>query len=234
MLPLLLSVPHAGLDVPAEAEPYCILTRDDIIRDGDEGAAEIYDLKSKVAAFQTSSVARAIVDLNRSEDDRRPDGVVKTLTCWNVPVYRGLLPERVIDALLSRYYHPYHARLCELGRTKKYKVAIDCHTMAAAAPPIGSDVGTERPWICLSNGGGTCPDAWIGFLQKIFKESLDGAVTINDPFKGGYITRQHAAEMPWLQLEMSRQPFMSNTDKRALIHSALGELARYIERHPIA
>ena len=38
-LPILLSVPHAGLRVPAEAEPYCCLARDEIIADGDEGAA---------------------------------------------------------------------------------------------------------------------------------------------------------------------------------------------------
>ena len=41
-LPLLLSVPHAGLQVPPEAASYCVLTPRQIEEDGDEGAAEIY------------------------------------------------------------------------------------------------------------------------------------------------------------------------------------------------
>ena len=68
-LPLLLSVPHAGLAVPPEAEPYCVLSEREIVEDGDEGAAEIYDLESAVVAFHTTDIARAIVDMNRPEDD---------------------------------------------------------------------------------------------------------------------------------------------------------------------
>ena len=81
-LPLLLSVPHAGVEVPAEAEAHCILTPAQIAADGDEGAAEIYALADKVEGHITTHVARAIVDLNRAPDDFGPDGVVKTRTCW--------------------------------------------------------------------------------------------------------------------------------------------------------
>ncbi|RMF80545.1 MAG: N-formylglutamate amidohydrolase, partial [Planctomycetota bacterium] len=47
-LPLLLSVPHAGLTVPPEAAPFCILKREDVERDSDEGAREIYALADAV------------------------------------------------------------------------------------------------------------------------------------------------------------------------------------------
>ena len=87
-LPLLVSVPHAGIRVPEEAEPYCILTSEQIVEDGDVGAAEIYTLEPEVEAYVTTQIARAIVDLNRAEDDRRADGVVKTHTCWNIQFYR--------------------------------------------------------------------------------------------------------------------------------------------------
>ena len=46
-------------------------------------------------------------------------------------------------------------------------------------------------------------------------------MTINDPFRGGFITRSHAAEMPWVQLEMSRAPFASNAEKRQRMLRAL-------------
>ena len=132
-LPVLLSVPHAGLEVPEEARAYCVLTPEQIAEDGDEGAREIYDLETEVEAFLTTDVARAIVDLNRSEDDRRPDGVVKTHTCFNVPVYDPFPPDEVIEELLDRYYRTYHARLRDLA-SGGVRLGLDCHTMLAIGP----------------------------------------------------------------------------------------------------
>ncbi len=225
-LPFLLSVPHAGLTVPPEAAPYCALTPREIAEDGDEGAAAIYlGLEPLVAAFHTTDIARAIVDMNRAGDDRRRDGVVKTHTCWNVPVYREPLPDSVAEGLIGRYHRPYHRRLSELAAERPVRLAIDCHTMAAQGPPVGPDAGCERPWICLGYGDGTCPDAWIEALKELFERRIGAQVTINEPFGGGYITRMHSAEMPWLQLEMSRAPFLSDAEKSGLVRDALSELA---------
>lgn len=219
-LPLLASVPHAGLHVPDEVAPYCVLTPEQVAEDGDVGAAEIYDLESAFEAYVTTDVARAIVDQNRAEDDRRQDGVVKTHTCWNVPVYREFPPEELLAQLLDRYYHPYHRGLRELA-TSGVRLGIDLHTMAAKGPPVGPDPGVERPWVCLSNADGTCSDAWIQDLKSAFEQTFGSNVRINDPFRGGYITRSHSTELPWVQLELSRGAFMSNTDKRAAVLVAL-------------
>ena len=157
-LPLLVSVPHAGLEVPEEVADLCVLTLQQIVEDGDEGAAEIYAIEDEVEAFVTTSVARAIVDLNRAEDDRGKDGVVKTHTCWDVPVYGSPLPDELIEHLLATCHRPYHARLTELA-SGGAKLGVDCHTMVAFGPPVAPDPGAERPWVCLSNGDGTCPAA---------------------------------------------------------------------------
>lgn len=227
MLPLLVSVPHAGLRVPAEIESLCALTPAEIADDGDGGASEIYDIETEVGAFVTTDIARAIVDMNRPRNDRRPDGVVKTHTCWNVPVWHRPLSAQEADDLLDAYHAPYHERLTELGLSGEWFAGIDCHTMAAAGPPVGPDPGTERPWVCLSNGDGTCPQDWIESLRECFQGQLSGPVTINDPFRGGYITRAHSAEMPWIQIELSRAPFMPNEDKRQVVLAALRRWARY-------
>ena len=124
-LPILLSVPHAGLQVPPEAAPYCCLSHEEIVRDGDEGAAEIYALRSEVAEFVSTDVARAIVDLNRAPDDRRKDGIVKTHTCWDVPVYERFPPENVIERLLERYYDPYHKQLREAAASGSLLLGVD-------------------------------------------------------------------------------------------------------------
>ena len=230
-LPLLLSVPHAGLRVPPDAEPYCVLTPRQIAEDGDEGAAGVYDLAAEVATHVTTDVARAIVDVNRAEDDRGADGVVKTHTCWNVPVYRELLPDGVVGQLLARYYRPYHARLREHAWAG-VRLGIDCHTMAAKGPPIGPGAGVERPYVCLSNAGATCPHEWTHSLARCFEASFRLPVAVNDPFPGGYIIRTHAHELPWVQLELSRAPFRDDAEKKARVLEALAAWCRINEASP--
>ena len=219
-LPLLLSVPHAGLTVPSQVENLCLLTKKEIVEDGDEGAAEIYlPLQDKVFALVTTAVARAIVDMNRAADDRRKDGVIKTHTCWDVQIYREPPSEALIAELMKIYYKPYHASLTKYAR--HVTCGIDCHTMAAQGPPVGPDTGEERPAICISNADGTCPEEWITSLADCLKKVFDKDVSINHPFKGGYIIRSHAKELPWIQLELSRAPFFSNKEKSRRIREAL-------------
>jgi formiminoglutamase len=221
-------LPHAGLGVPDEAAPFCVLTSEQIAEDGDVGASEVYALEASFQVFVTTDVARAIVDLNRAEQDRSKDGVVKTHTCWDVPVYRPFPPESVIRELLDRYWRPYHGSLTA-GANSGVRLGLDLHTMAAIGPPVGPDPGRERPRVCLSNADGTCPRAWIESLQRWFRHSFGPDVRINQPFRGGYITRTHACELPWVQVEISRGPFMTNACKRAAVLEAL---ERWCERTP--
>lgn len=219
-LPILLSVPHAGRKIPTEVQDICLLTKKDILDDGDAGASEIYDsLKKEAKAFVTTDIARAIVDINRAENDFWKDGVIKTHTCWDVPVYETHPSEDIIAKLIAKYHHPYHAKLSDFA--KKVKIGIDCHTMAAVAPPVAPDNGKERPPVCLSNAESTCPQEWIESFAEYLSQSLGLPVSINQPFKGGHIIRSHSKEIPWIQLEYSRAPFLSDRQKSSKLLDAL-------------
>lgn len=228
-LPLLVSVPHAGLRVPDEVRNLCVLTPAEIAADGDEQAAEIYlGLEAEVVAFATTDVARAIVDVNRPEDDRSPDGVVKTRTCLDAPVYDPFPSEEVVRQLLDRYHRPYHDRLRALARSCGAILGLDCHTMLETGPPMGPLPGRRRPEVCVSNlDGASCPDDVLDVLAGCLGESLDVEVARNFPFRGGHITRAHAAELGWVQLELSRGPFRSVEEKGAGVRRAL---RRFCER----
>lgn len=219
-LPLLLSVPHAGLVIPPEVNDLCMLSENEIIEDGDEGAAEIYlPLEDEVYTLVTTVVARAIVDMNRAEDDRGRDGVIKTHTCWDVQIYREPLSEVIITELMATFYKPYHSSLTQYAT--HVQCGIDCHTMASQGPPVGPDTGIERSAICISNADCTCPNEWITSLADCFERAFEKEVAINHPFKGGYIVRSHAKELPWIQIELSRAPFFSNKEKGFRVLEAL-------------
>jgi formiminoglutamase len=226
-LPLLISVPHSGLSVPDQVADLCTLTPEQIAKDGDVGAAEIYAVSDEVEAFVSTDVARAFVDLNRAEDDRRADGVVKTHTCWNEPVYCAPLPEELVQRLLTRYHRPYHASLTALAGSPA-RLGIDCHTMAAHGPPVGPDPGCERPVVCLSDAGGTCPPEWTKTLARCLGTAFGQEPSINQPFKGGYIIRTHAAEMPWVPLELSRAPFSTPAEKRKRVLQGLRDWCSWL------
>ncbi len=219
-LPLLLSVPHGGLAVPAELAARCLLTPEQVAADGDVGAAAIYALGDRVAHHVATDVARAVLDMNRPESDRRRDGVVKTHTCWDEPVWSAPLDEADVERLLAAHHRPYHARLAV--RDDAVLLGVDGHTMAERGPPVGPDPGRTRPAACLSDGGGTtCPPGWFAALAEELERALERPVARNDPFSGGWITRSHAAERPWVQLELSRAPYLPEEEKRARVLDAL-------------
>ncbi len=225
-LPLLISVPHAGREIPPEVESIQRLSPEEIIADSDEGAAEIYAIGEVVVAFQTTPIARAFVDMNRGPADFSRDGVVKTHTCWDVPVYTRPLKPQEATMLVERYHRPYHEALSRIARQRDVRFGVDAHTMAAVAPPVAPDPGAPRPPICLSNADDTCSRADFERLAHCLELSAGVEVARNWPFLGGYIVRSHAGEMPWVQVEFSRGPWATPEEKRAYVLQALERWCR--------
>lgn len=231
-LPILISVPHGGVTVPEKLRAKCLLSDEQITKDGDEFAQAIYEpLKNKVAAYVDTEIARAVLDMNRQEGDLRKDGIVKTHTCWDEPIWKQALTEAEIEWLIDTYHRPYHQQLSEQSKRSERVLAVDCHTMAASGPPVGPDPGLVRPNVCLGNvNGRSCPDDWLEIMQAAFQCYFPGAVTINKPFSGGYITQSHYTEMPWLQLELSRGDFATIPEKSSWVYSSLADAMETIVR----
>ncbi len=229
-LPILISVPHAGWEVPSYLQPYYKLTREQTAADGDVGAGEIYDLEAHFQAMVTTKVARAVVDMNRAADDWRRDGVVKTHTCWNEEIYPDGVPRSLLERAISDFHSPYHQRLSSFADDSSIRVALDCHTMAEVGPPVGPDAGCPRPLICLGDANGSsCRLDWVESLRDCLARVFPGDVTINKPFSGGYITREHGRELPWIQVELSRLPILSTHEKRDLFLAAVSSWAEALD-----
>jgi formiminoglutamase len=216
-LAILLSIPHGGSEIPPEVAGRVIATPEEIFDDGDAFTRDIYDLGPRVAHVQSATVARAFVDLNRAEDDRppgNPDGVVKTATCFDRPLYTEPLDEPLTERLLARYHRPYHEGLEEAAGQGEARLGLDCHSMAAEPPPVAPDRGLSRPLFCLSNAEGrTCDDAVVAHLAAALAEAFccrPEEVALNRPFKGGYVVRRHGRRpVPWIQVEMNRSFYLA-------------------------
>lgn len=232
ILPLLISVPHGGVTVPDELKDNCLLSHPQIIKDGDEFSHEIYaSLENEVVSFVSTDIARAVLDMNRAEGDIRKDGVVKTHTCWDEPIWKRPLSAREEQWLINSYHRPYHQRLTELAKHPSRLLAIDCHTMAAFGPPVGPDPDEERPQVCLGNiNGESCPEEWLTIMCDAFQKHFPGEVRVNQPFAGGYITQFHGKEMPWIQLELSRGAFATPMKKSVWMMASLKDTVKQIEK----
>ena len=218
-LPFLISIPHGGESIPPEiAEDVCITPRD-LLDDSDSFTNQIYHVEDLVEEQVSSTIARAFVDNSRGRDQlppEYPDGLIKSATCYSRAIYKeGRQPDIMTTSLLiDRYYAVYHEKLQDALLNPKVFIALDCHSMAEIAPDVSPDRGNERPLINLGDAEGTACDYSITrLLRQSFIEVFEfkeEEVTINKPFKGGFITRNYGNKStPWIQIEMNRKLYLS-------------------------
>lgn len=221
-LPVLLSIPHGGTEIPEELKERIFIDPFDLFEDGDAFTQEIYHLHNRVTDVVITDIARAFVDLNRSTNDlppQNPDGLIKSMTCFQKPIYiQGKEPDNFLTRkLIERYYLPYHSRIQEIVKQETILLALDCHSMAAEAPAIAPDAGKKdkRPLLCLGNvHGKSCPDETVEKLSECFCRAFSlkrSQVSINQPFSGGYITRTYGKDpVPWVQVELNRSLYLAS------------------------
>lgn len=228
-LPIFLSIPHGGTKKPPELSKHLCISDEDLFYDTDPFVSEIYDLTNKVQYVLKTDIARTFVDLNRSLQDmppNNPDGLIKSMTCYEKTIYiQGHEPdEQLRNLLIKNYYLPYHRQIQKIISDSNLQVCLDCHSMASTAPQIAPDKqNKKRPTFCISNQNGkTCSEEMISILANCISESFhvdSSDVYLNDPFKGGYITKTYGNNpIPWIQIEMNRDMYLSEEwfDKNSL------------------
>jgi len=219
-LPVLLSIPHGGMQKPAELDGHLSITNKDLFDDSDPFTMDLYDLGDKVQHVIKTNIARAFVDLNRSLQDMppdNPDGLIKNMTCHRKPIYtEGQEPnENLRNLMIELYYHPYHKNIQKSLKEFDLQLCLDCHSMASYAPSISPDGNNgKRPVFCLSNNDGqTSSQEMLGLLADSISESFSidrDEISLNDPFHGGHITRTYGNNpIPWIQVEMNRDLYLS-------------------------
>ncbi len=214
-LPVLVSVPHGGIEIPKEVKGITKINKKDILEDSDAFTRDIYNVEDIVSGYVTTNVARAFVDINRSTDDqppKNPDGVLKTITSFKKHIYVYYPDVELRHTLIEKYYTPYHKRIEKHIKSGNLKIGLDCHTMLPKAPLISQATeldNMERPAVCLCNNSGeSCSFEILTLLSECFKETFqlkEHEIRFNDPVERGYVIQKYGNKpFPWSHIELNK------------------------------
>jgi N-formylglutamate deformylase len=218
--PLLVSIPHLGLGLPAD----CAAGMTEVARlqrDADWHLDRLYAFAHELgASVLAARLSRYVVDLNRPPGGeslypgQTTTGLFPTESFRGEPIYRpGHEPDEAERARrLRRYWQPYHDALAaELARLRSAHGAVllwEAHSIAGELPRLFDG---ELPALNFgTNEGRSCAR---GLREATLAAASGGAFSqvIDGRFKGGYITRRYgdpASGVHAIQLEMAQRVYM--------------------------
>jgi len=234
-LPLLISVPHDGRDLPEDMQNRMT----DVgrsIPDTDWHVADLYNFAADMGAnILVANYSRYVVDLNRSADDAElypgqvATGLCPQQTFAGESIYRsGAVDDSEKAHRIEKYWRPYHAHLrdtLDALRTKHgFALLWDAHSIPSVVPRLFEG---ELPELNLgSNGGESCEQSIEDAVATVATGS-SYSTAVNGRFKGGYITRHYGDPengIHALQLEIAQRAYM---DERTIgLDSARAQVLR--------
>jgi N-formylglutamate deformylase len=222
--PLIVSIPHAGIDLGAYegrfADPWVAR------KDADWGLDELYDFVEALGAtLIRTRVSRSIIDVNRDPSGaslypgQATTELCPTRTFDGEPLYRpGDAPnDAEIAERRLHLFDPYHDALraeIERLRGQHPRVALfDAHSIRSRIPRLFEG---ELPVFNLgTNSGLSCSPALRQAVGVALAASGASSV-IDGRFKGGWITRAYgkpAEGVEAIQLELACRAYMVEPDR---------------------
>lgn len=220
-IPLLVSMPHAGTDIPDDIAAR--LTSAALARpDTDWHLPELYGFLGQMGASTIAARwSRYVIDLNRPPEDTNlypgmdTTGLCPVDTFHREPLYRdGAAPDAAdVQRRLDAYWRPYHRQLAaELDRLLALHgrvVLWDAHSIASVCPRFFEG---KLPDLNFGTADGkSCAAAMQDAVTAVARAQDRFTVAVNGRFKGGYITRHYGQperNVHAIQLEMCQCLYM--------------------------
>jgi N-formylglutamate deformylase len=236
-IPLLVSMPHVGTDIPDDifarlapaARPKA---------DTDWHLVQLYDFLEEMGASMIAARwSRYVIDLNRPPENTNlypgqdTTGLCPIDTFGSAPLYLdGRHPDEAeVNQRLASYWQPYHWQLrAELERLLALhgKVVLwDAHSIASVVPRFFEG---KLPDLNFGTADGkSCGAGMQEAIVSIAQGQDDFSVAVNGRFKGGHITRfygQPASNVHAIQLEMCQSVYMNETEPFAYRPDLAGQV----------
>lgn len=217
-IPLLVSIPHTGIYFPPQIVSQLASAEMGSGLMADWHLHELYVFLPKLGIDVIHATHhRFVADLNRPPDaaplypGRFETGLVPVQTFQGETIWRQPPSAEEVQDRLQRYHRPYHQAL---EQRLKEKVAtfgrcylIDAHSVESRANRLHGALSED---IYLGNREGQTCDAEFMELARATFAAEKLKVSLNHPYKGGYITA-HYPQVPGvqtLQVEMCQHLYM--------------------------
>ncbi|NER61661.1 N-formylglutamate deformylase [Pseudomonas sp. MAFF212428] len=219
-LPLLVSIPHAGLKLTPAVEAGLVDAATDL-PDTDWHIPRLYDFARELgASVVVGEYSRFVIDLNRPEDDQplyagATTGLFPATLFEGEPLFKdGLAPSAQERAgYLEGIWRPYHDTIiAELARLREqfgYALLWDAHSIRSVIPHLFD--GTLPDFNIGTFNGASCDEQLAQRLKGVCAQAEGYSHVLNGRFKGGHITRHYgnpAEHVHAVQLELAQCRYM--------------------------
>jgi formiminoglutamase len=225
--PLIVSIPHAGIEIPSEIEAR-LVSRERARVDADWWVDRLYGFAEAMGATVVrTAVSRTVIDVNRDPSGtslypgQATTGLCPETTFDGEPLYlEGQAPgEGEIAERRARWFDPYHLVLTqELERLRNRCGAVvlyDAHSIRSTAPRLFE--GTLPNFNIGTNDGKSCAPGLAAAVERAC-EHPDFTRVVNGRFKGGWITRHYGrpeAGRHAIQMELAWRSYLDEPESRA-------------------
>lgn len=240
-LPVLVSIPHAGRDLPSWVEREARVPVAQLARLSDPWCDLIAGpLLAAGARVVKANMLRAVADCNRHEGDMDPVDMAIALRTQFAPPGRkaraglGVVPTRLpgcgrlwrapltrdnFERRIAGLHQPYHQLLAdacdEMLRSHGKLLLIDLHSMPSLPPSQGAARGVG---IVIGNRHGRSADPRLAasFAQMAVDHHF--AAAVNHPYPGGFIAERYGHPQRGvhaIQIEFDRALYLDGENRPA-------------------
>lgn len=204
--PILISIPHSGIEIPELIQNRINLQARRIHTDWH------VDLLVKYLPFTkvSTSISRYVIDVNRSKYTSKTSTlpIIPRYDEFGIPLFKQYPSRNLQNDWIAKYYTPYYDAIFEQITLKKQNNAIIC--LIDLHSYDDKQFKTDKIIISTRNGASISKESFEYIVECFKKEEL--SIQVDTPFKGGNIIHEISKQLnvEAIQIEIPYSMYLQN------------------------